>query len=48
MRKILEERRKMQQKKAEELAILKAKEEAERLVKHLEEQARLKKEQEDE
>jgi len=47
MRKIIDERRKMLQRKAEQLAILKAKEDAERLVKEMEEQARLKKEQED-
>jgi hypothetical protein len=37
----------MLQRKAEQLAILKAKEDAERQVREMEEQARLKKEQED-
>ncbi len=47
MRKIMDERRKMLQRKAEQLAILKAKEDAELLLRKMEDQARLKKEEED-
>ena len=47
MRKIMDERRKMLQRKAEQLALLNAKEDAELLLKIMEEQARLKKEEED-